>query len=324
MNKIAVVGGSGFVGSALLSRLDALGYDYHVYDLKNSLSLPRDRFTYVDITNRDQLVDLKLDERTILVNLAARQYADNVPRHRSERQSYFNAVNYEAATQLLLFALQRKVRRMIFLSTDMVYGIPVHFPITEDHPLNPIGEYGKSKLKLEQMISDVSKANHDLGISILRPRLISGPGRLGVFKKLFRLIKLGLPVPLIGDGSNSYQMVSVDDCATAILCCIDRDCPSMAFNLGGLPGLNVYETMRELIRHAGSHSVVVRTSSSTAKRVLSLFDKMDYPILYPDQFMIADADFLVDTSRAASYLGWYPTKSDLELLKLAYQHWTTL
>ena len=71
-----------------------------------------------------------------------------------------------------------------------------------------------------------------LRLSILRPRLISGSGRLGVFVRLFELVRRGLPVPLIGSGENHYQMVGVDDCARAIVLACERGFPRGAFNLG--------------------------------------------------------------------------------------------
>ena len=45
--------------------------------------------------------------------------------------------------------------------------------------------------------------------------MIIGPGRLGLLKKLFFLIKNNLPVPMIGSGKNRYQFISVFDCADA-------------------------------------------------------------------------------------------------------------
>jgi dTDP-glucose 4,6-dehydratase len=54
-----------------------------------------------------------------------------------------------------------------------------------------------------------------MNISMFRPRLIIGPGRLGILEKLFKLIDMNLPVPMIGSGKNPYQFISVFDCAEA-------------------------------------------------------------------------------------------------------------
>ena len=85
--------------------------------------------------------------------------------------------------------------------------------MTEEHPVAPLGEYGLSKLKTEELAAEWRK--HGMNISLFRPRLIIGPGRLGILEKLFKLIDWNLPVPMIGSGKNPYQFISVFDCAEA-------------------------------------------------------------------------------------------------------------
>jgi dTDP-glucose 4,6-dehydratase len=70
-----------------------------------------------------------------------------------------------------------------------------------------------------------------LNATIFRPRLIAGAGRLGILVKLFELIRRGLPVPMIGNGTNRYQMVAVEDCVSAALLAVEG-CPTGPFNLG--------------------------------------------------------------------------------------------
>ena len=67
---------------------------------------------------------------------------------------------------------------------------------------------------------------------IFRPRLIAGPGRYGLFLKLFYLIKNNLPVPLIGDGTNRYQFISVFDCAVALIHSLNPNSVAGIYNLG--------------------------------------------------------------------------------------------
>jgi dTDP-glucose 4,6-dehydratase len=69
-------------------------------------------------------------------------------------------------------------------------------------------------------------------ISIFRPRLIIGPGRLGILSKLFTLIDANLPVPMIGSGRNPYQFISVFDCAEAARLAWRAGVPNEAYNLG--------------------------------------------------------------------------------------------
>jgi len=206
---------------------------------------------------------------------------------------------------------------MIFFSTDMTYGIPDHTPIPESHPQRPIGPYGRSKLAAEQLIR---QACGDFGLqaTIFRPRLIAGAGRLGVLSKLFRLIKSGLPVPMIGSGRNRYQMVSVEDCVTAALTAVALGCPSGPFNLGSANPPTVRELLQALIARVGSRSVVMPMPALIIQPMLSIFDRIGVTLLYPEQFAIANLDYVLDTAAASRILGWTAQKGDIEILHEAY------
>jgi dTDP-glucose 4,6-dehydratase len=101
----------------------------------------------------------------------------------------------------------------VHFTTDMIYGHTVTYPMTEEHPVAPLGEYGMSKWR--DRGAGRHLAQRGMNISLFRPRLIIGPGRLGILEKLFKLIDMNLPVPMIGSGKNPYQFISVFDCAEA-------------------------------------------------------------------------------------------------------------
>ena len=72
----------------------------------------------------------------------------------------------------------------------MVYGpLQTPPPVSVDHPRVPIGEYSASKKALEDYCIEAS-ARKGLRVSMFRPRLINGPGRVGILGKLFKLIRL--------------------------------------------------------------------------------------------------------------------------------------
>ena len=91
------------------------------------------------------------------------------------------------------------------MSSDMVYGYPKSIPIKNTHSKKPLGPYGKSKLKAENLALKAQK--NGMPLTILRPRLIMGPGRLGIMERLFSSISHNKTVPIIGKGKNYYQMV---------------------------------------------------------------------------------------------------------------------
>jgi dTDP-glucose 4,6-dehydratase len=158
-----------------------------------------------------------------------------------------------------------------------------------------------------------------MSITIMRPRLIVGPGRLGILEKLFALIRRGLPVPLIGSGNNRYQMVSVHDCVSAAVLAVKAGIPNREFNLGSEDPPRVKDLLGDLIKRVGSRSFLLATPAPAVKATLSLLDKLGLTLLYPDQFAIADAEYIVDISETRDVLGWAPQYRDPDMLAEAYR-----
>ncbi|MGK3796879.1 NAD-dependent epimerase/dehydratase family protein, partial [Enterococcus faecium] len=69
----------------------------------------------------------------------------------------------------LLRAMQSAgVNKLIFSSSATVYGIPQFLPYTEDHPLNAINPYGRTKLVVEDMLRDQCASDPNWRVGILR------------------------------------------------------------------------------------------------------------------------------------------------------------
>lgn len=311
-----ITGGSGFTGTYLARALIARGERPIIADIVEPASLEGTaEFIPCDVRQPEDLKKLNLGKDDVVYHLAARQFHLKVP-HRG-RDDWFADLNTRG-TRCLLEAMRAGfAKRMIFFSTDMTYGVPDQTPISESHAQRPIGPYGKSKLAAEQLIN---QAHLDFGLhaTIFRPRLISGTGRLGVLSKLFRLIKLGLPVPMIGSGKNRYQMVSVEDCVTAALKAVSLGCPPGPFNLGSSNPPTVRELLERVITRVGSRSIVIPTPALVMQPLLSVLDQLGLTLLYPEQFVIANLDYVLDTGNARKVLAWTAEKGDIEILYEAY------
>lgn len=158
-----------------------------------------------------------------------------------------------------------------------------------------------------------------MNITIFRPRMINGPGRLGILVKLFKLIDMNLPVPTIGNGKNHYQMISVFDCVSAILCAIDKGLPNKEYNLGSKNPPDIRTLLQGVVTSADKHSIVIPTSGKLVKLVLGLLDKYGFTLMYPEQFMIADEEYVLDIQETEKDLDWHPQYSDEDMLKEAYK-----
>lgn len=149
--------------------------------------------------------------------------------------------------------------------------------------------------------------------------MISGPGRLGILVKLFKLIDMNLPVPTIGNGRNHYQMISVFDCVSAILAAIEKGVPNKEYNLGSAESPDITTLLRGVIKTAGSRSFVIHTPGKLVKFVLKILDNIGLTVMYPEQFMIADEEYILDISETEKDLGWKPKYNDEDMLVQAYK-----
>ena len=204
----------------------------------------------------------------------------------------------------------------------MVYGMPNFVPLTTNHPKNPIGPYGQSKLEAEELCFLARKKG--LAVTILRPRLIMGKGRLGIMKKLFKSIFHNLPVPLVGNGKNCYQMVSVKDCSEATLLSVEKKIPNCELNLGSEVGPDVKTLLNYLIKKVNSKSIILPLPAFPLKILLLIFEKMGLPILHKEQYKIADKNYIVDISDTYSKIGWKPKLSDKDMIIEAYNYWKNI
>jgi dTDP-glucose 4,6-dehydratase len=311
-----LVGGDGFVGRQLAIKLADRGETVVVADIEKTVHpiYERARYLHVDITVPEQLNQLEVGPDDIVYNVAAVMLSP-IPR-RYRRYVTYMPVNYFGQRNLLEYMATTGCRKMIYFSTDMVYGTTVYVPKAEDHPNFPLGAYGGSKLAAEMLCGEYRQRGFD--ISIFRPRLIIGPGRLGILKKLFRLIDLNLPVPMIGNGRNAYQFISVFDCVDASMVAADRGCPNTVFNLGSLNPPLVRDLLGRLIQEAGSRSFLLSTPASMVKRVLGMLDRINLPLMDPEQYLIADQLCVNDMSRAKEILDWQPRFRDDDMLLEAY------
>ncbi len=156
--SVLVAGGAGYIGSHASKRLAERGYHPVVLD-----NLSRGHrwaarwgtFVEADLADRDAVKQVLLEHRIrAVMHFAAYAYVGESVR--SPAKYYRNNV---ANTLALLEAMvEVESDLFIFSSTCATYGEPERVPIPEDHPQNPINPYGRTKLVVEQMLSDLGAA----------------------------------------------------------------------------------------------------------------------------------------------------------------------
>lgn len=76
--------------------------------------------------------------------------------------------NLDATLTLVEVMQEYNVKKLVFSSSATVYGVPKKLPLTEEMPVSAINPYGQTKLMIEQILKDVSTADLDWAIAILR------------------------------------------------------------------------------------------------------------------------------------------------------------
>src|SRR6201989_3531005 len=212
----AITGGAGFLGLHLARRLLAGGHAVRTLSLAplDDAELERGveelRGDVRDLTAVAELVR----GADVLVHAAAA-----LPIQAS-RES-IRSVNVARTGTAFAAAAEAGVRRAILISSTAVYGVPKHHPIAEEAPLVGVGHYGQSKIDAEEVARDA--ATRGLEVAIIRPETVIGPERPGGVEVLFDWIREGRRIPILGDGSNRYQLLAVEDLVEATVAAAERD-----------------------------------------------------------------------------------------------------
>lgn len=314
--KHVIFGGDGFVGRYLAKDLVDRGEKVLVADI-NKTDLPhyaKAEHVFCDVTNSASVAGVKIAKNDMVYNMSAMMLSPI--QKRINRYPFFYPVNTFGAANIMAHAYASGARNLVQFTTDMVYGKTVQTPQDETHPKEPIGHYGASKAATEDIAE--SWRGKGMNITIIRPRLIIGPGRLGILGKLFKLIDLGLPVPMIGSGKNPYQFISVFDCADAARLAWEHGVPNKEYNIGSDSPPPVKELLGDLIKSADSRSILVPAPGFAVKWTLATLDWFNIPLMDPEQYMIADEYCVRDTSAIKRDFGWEPKYRDEDMLKDAY------
>jgi dTDP-glucose 4,6-dehydratase len=314
---IVIFGGNGFVGSHLVKELLAREEEVIVCDKENKDIQKRAAFIKCDIRNAQDFESIPLTASDIVVNLAANQYHHKVPR--KERKEFFFDVNYRGVQNILNFMEKRAAKKLIQFTSDMIYGKPCYLPVDVNHPQMPFGFYGQSKKAAEELCREYR--GKGFYITIFRPRMINGPGRLGILEKLFYFVHHNLPVPMIGSGKNCYQMISVHDCVSAIIAAAEKNCPNKEYNLGSKNPPSIRSLLMNLIKQSGSKSFVIPAPGAFVKVLLGILGSLGIEIMYKEQYMIADENYILDISETEKDLNWTPRRTDADMLVEAYKEW---
>lgn len=176
--EVAVVGGSGFIGTHLIKALLSNNTKrIYVFDIEEP-KLSDDRIEWIrwDIRNSHP-VDERFAGISIVYNLAA---VHRTPGH-SDHEYY--DTNVGGALNVTAFCEHHGIQSVVFTSSIAVYGVTEN-PLDETSETSPSSAYGKSKLLAEEIHKTWCKAVAERSLVIVRPGVIFGSGENGNFSRL--------------------------------------------------------------------------------------------------------------------------------------------
>ena len=294
--KWLITGGSGFLGVHLCRGLLERGQQVASFDMAD---FPADEgvagVTLIkgDIRDREALAHHLLGVDYVVHAAAALALA---------APEEIAAVNAEGTRNVLEASARAGVRRVVYVGTTAVYGMPRFHPISEDAPLDPMGDYGVAKARAEQYCIDAQ------GVETvrIRPKSFIGTGRLGIFQILFDWIEAGKKIPVLGNGRNRFQLMEVRDLVDAIYLAMLRGKDKAVYNAGAVAFGTVNDDLGALLDHAGTGSRILHIPSQPTKAFLGVLSALHLSPVYRWVYDTADQDSFVSTAKIQADLGWSP------------------
>ncbi len=241
--KLVVIGGAGLIGSHtvdLLTREDVAEiviYDNFVRgsveNIESALRDPRVKIFEVggDVSQTD-ILDAAVKGADGVFHFAALWLLQC---HEFPRAAF--DVNIRGTFNVLDACVKNDVRRLVYSSSASVYGDAVEEPMTEDHPFLNKNFYGATKICGEAM---ARAYHHRYGLNYvgLRYMNVYGPRQdyhgayIAVIMKMLDAIDNGAGPTILGDGSEAFDFVAVEDCARANICAMKSEATDRCYNVG--------------------------------------------------------------------------------------------
>jgi len=305
--KWLVTGGAGFLGVHLCRGLVERGQSVTAYDL---MPFPdTERVAGVREIVGDIRDTAKLSQQLAGVDFVVHAAAALALAPPAE----IDSVNAEGTRMVLEASHRAGVRRVIYIGTTAVYGMPRFHPIDETAPLDPMGAYGIAKAKAERYC-----AAAEVATVRIRPKSFIGTGRLGIFQVLFDWIESGKKIPVLGRGENRFQLLDVRDLVEAIYLAGLHGRDREVYNIGAARFGTVNEDLGALLSYADSGSRILHVPSRPAKALLAALSTLHLSPVYRWVYDTADQDSFVSIAKAQEELQWQPRFSNQDALINTY------
>lgn len=276
--KVVVIGGAGLIGSHTVDQLlqedvrEILIYDNFLRGSHENLSAalldPRVRVYEVggDITQTD-ILQSAIKGASGVFHFAALWLLQC---HEYPRSAF--DVNVRGTFNVMEACVSQNVEKLVYSSSASVYGDAVTEPMAEDHPFNNKNFYGATKICGEAMLRAFHN-RYKLNYVGLRYMNVYGPRQdyhgayIAVIMKMLDAIDRGIGPTIMGDGSEAFDFVAVEDCARANICAMKSSANDKFYNVGTGIRTSLKELAELLLELTGSKHQITYAPSSQATLV---------------------------------------------------------
>lgn len=278
--NVLITGGGGYLGTRTAIEMANVGHEVTIFDVRSKpagwdlYAPPNITFVQGDLLKLDEICEIS-EGKQVFVHMAFVVGGPSCTRN----PSYATSLALTGTNNLIAVTGER---RIIFTSTDAVYGNKAPGLVREDFPCEPCEIYGRLKLEVEKMVKkcprfDIIRMPTSFGVSpVMRHDLLVHH----IVRQLFRNGRVLLSRPEI-----TRSIVEVSDAANAIVSLLEQEPTNQVINVltEGLTKLEIAHRAAELV--GGTVEIDDRLPGDPDAR-----------------------NFVLDTTRARS-LGWQPRHS---------------
>jgi UDP-glucose 4-epimerase len=295
--RVLVIGGLGFIGGHLVSRLAAAG-------ARTTVVTPaRGRHAVAALEHERQGVSILeadiRDAAAMSVAVAGQDVVFNLSGQSGAVRSMedpWTDLDVNCRGNLVLLEALRSGHSgamMVFVGSRLQYGRPRRLPVTEDDTLEPLCLHAVHKSTVEEYLA-VYRRLYGLRYAVARVTNPYGAGQpvqrtaYGVVNRMIHLALANRPLTIYGDGLQRRDYVYIDDVTTALMLLgVSERAEGRVYNVASGHGTPLVDLARAVIALAGGGHVEHVAWPDLAER-------------------IETGDFVADITRIKDELGWRP------------------
>jgi UDP-glucose 4-epimerase len=291
--RVLITGGTGFIGSFVVEELLTKGHDiviiangrqlpHYLENLSTKITYYQGDFGEIDVLEK------ALPGCDAVIHLAW----STVPKQTKGATAFEFTSNINSSINLIEKCVDFNINKIIFISSGgTIYGIPEFIPIHELHGLNPISNYGLSKLTTEKLLH-LYHYSHKINYTVLRvsnaygerQNFYKNQGVIGVWlKNIFQ----NKEIEIWGDGSIVRDYVYVEDVASSIIKALDTVDGASIYNIGSGEGVSLNDILKEM------------------EKILDV----SFKVIYKPSRNFDVPTNILDISKAKKMIGYSPTIS---------------